>query len=193
MKKVVIILFLMFISIFIIFTSTYNKNSDVIIVNSTYEYESDVMNVLVQEALDKSNQKNFKLVNGRLVLVPYDTKFHIIDGILNFRFKFLVYKRYLAAYELINENNESIYVFFLVPENAIKKNLHAHQLTYVFEDAEKDGFYVLLVSNSSVIEKLKSTKKPKKDDFLIKFEEKKVVNDKKILILLNYFSEKNLR
>ena len=76
MKKVVMILFVIFISIFI---STYNKNSDVIIVNSTYEYESDIMNVLVRETLDKSNQKNFRLINKRLVLLPYDTKFHIID------------------------------------------------------------------------------------------------------------------
>ena len=190
MKKIVIILFLIFISIFIILTSTYNKNSDVIIVNSTYEYESDIMNALVQEALEKSDQKNFKLINGRLVLLPYDTKSHIIDGILNFRFKFLVYKRYLAAYELVNENNESIYVFFLIPENAIKKNLHAHQLTYVFEDAEKDGFYVLIVSNSVVIKELKSTEKPQKYDFIIKFKEEKEIKDKKILILLNYFREK---
>ncbi len=190
MKKIVIILFFVFISIFIIFTSTYNKNSNVIIVNSTYEYESDIMNVLVQEALEKSDQKNFKLINERLVLLPYDTKFHIIDGILNFRLKFLVYKRYLAAYELVNENNESIYVFFLIPENAVKKNLHAHQLTYVFEDAEKDGFYVLLVSNSVVIKELKSTEKPQKYDFIIKFKEEKEIKDKKILILLNYFREK---
>ena len=136
MKKVVMILFVIFISIFI---STYNKNSDVIIVNSTYEYESDIMNVLVRETLDKSNQKNFRLINKRLVLLPYDTKFHIIDGILNFKLKFLIYKRYLAAYELVGENNESIYVLFLIPENAIKENLHAHQLTYIFEDAEEDG------------------------------------------------------
>ena len=190
MKKIVIILFFVFISIFIIFTSTYNKNSNVIIVNSTYEYESDIMNVLVQEALEKSDQKNFKLINERLVLLPYDTKFHIIDGILNFRLKFLVYKRYLAAYELVNENNESIYVFFLIPENAVKKNLHAHQLTYVFEDAEKDGFYVLLVSNSVVIKELKSTEKPQKYDFIIKFKEEKEIKDNKILILLNYFREK---
>ena len=78
----------------------------------------------------------------------------------------------------------------MIPENAVKKNLHAHQLTYVFEDAEKDGFYVLLVSNSVVIKELKSTEKPQKYDFIIKFKEEKEIKDKKILILLNYFREK---
>ena len=192
MKKMMIILVFTFIlaatAIFVIKKD--NKYNDVITVNNIYEFETDVMNVLAQDLLEKANEKDFKIKNKELILLPYDTKSHIIERIRKFKFDYLVYKRYLAVYELENRRGESAYVFFLLPENAIKNNLHTHQLPYIFTDAEKDGFYILIVSNSLVIKNLKSIYKYGEDDFVAKFKEKEEITDKKILVLLDYLNKK---
>lgn len=192
MKKMMIILVFTFIlaatAIFVIKKD--NKYNDVITVNNIYEFETDVMNVLAQDLLEKANEKDFKIKNKELILLPYDTKCHIIERIRKFKFDYLVYKRYLAVYELENRRGESAYVFFLLPENAIKNNLHTHQLPYIFTDAEKDGFYILIVSNSLVIKNLKSIYKYGEDDFVAKFREKEEITDKKILVLLDYLNKK---
>mgnify|MGYP003495722801 FL=1 len=163
------------------------RKANVITKNNSYNLNGTLVETLIDDKLkeisDIQDNNNFEK-NYKLYQIPYDIKIHLFGNIYNPS----IYERYLMGYELKNGENNKLYVFFLMRKKSIQRKNINNEYPYKFVDAEEDGFYILVVGDSLIINMLKEKqKKSNNSNFeLLLFENKEEINNKKVLKLLKY-------